>query len=458
MRQRFGRAAAIAGAAALSACGGSGPGEPTPGDPYRLTLALVSPAVIRSGDPFSTLPDTIVIEARTSTGSLAPAGSLVPVSVTGWIRTLDSERWYRRGLLPTDATGHVHVIWQFSGSPTQRLAFGSDTMSLPLARPATLLTADTVVTSGPGAVCTQQGGRVGCVDDGPSDNVAGSVGPGRIRWFTLDAPLINITSNSSGACALLTDGRTACWEGRGPDRLAPSDTGHPALVELRGAVGRTSAGEVWFKYPRTGYPTGWLRMSSDSAITALLENSNENLACGRTASDVVMCGATYQSSLAPGYRVDSMRVVRDSATGVAIRASGGFTAQAFFSPSSLDRLVLRRVDGGTSGASRPSNAVPAGAWVLFDPPDAPLSGPDARIRACVVELDAVCDAANPWRSVSRAGMLSTLRGSYDAGYQRTCGVRSIIVCASRDATGRLAYLGTYQALAETIVDTIRLAP
>ena len=442
----------------LASCRSATIDEPVPYNPNTLTFALVSPKTLRAGDAFSTLQDTVVVEVRDVAGKLAPAGYFVSVNVTGWMRTLDSGRWFRYALLRTDSSGHVRVIWQFSGSPAQRLAIGSIVVSLPLPRPAALLAADTVVTSGPAVVCIQQDGRVGCVDDGPADSAAAGRGPGRLSWLSFDAPIINITSNINGACALLTDGRTACWEGRGPLSPVPSDTGHPPLVELRGAVGRTATGVIWFRYRRTGYPAGWLRVPSDSVITALLENSNDNAACGRTADNTVMCGLAIQSSLSPGFRSDSMRLVRDSATGVSVRANGGYSAQEFLGGNSLDRLALSRLSGGTLGLTRFSDNVAQSKWVPIDPPDATLSGPDARIRVCVTELDPVCDASRPWRSVSRAGMLLRSHISYESGYQRTCGIRSIVVCSSRDATSRLDYSSTYQVLARTIVDTIRLAP
>jgi hypothetical protein len=445
-------------AAMLSACGGSTVGEPTDEDLSKLTFTVVSPATFRVSDAFSVLQDTVVIAVRTAGGNPVPPGFLISGSATGYLKELGSNRWFRRGRLSADSSGMLRFIWQVSGSPVQRLAIQDLVVSLPLPRPAPVLIADSVVTSGPAAVCIQQAGRVGCLDDGPPDSAATRAAPGRINWFTLDAPVRNIGSTASGACALLNDGRTTCWEDRGPDRSAVSSTDHPPLVELRGAVGRTAAGTVWFRFRRTGYPAGWLRVPTDSVITTLLENYNENVVCGRTASDVVMCGRTYQSSLSPGFRADTMQVARDSLTSTVLRANGGYAAQLFFAPSSIDQLILSRATGGATGATRFSAASSTTRWSSFDPADSLLSGPDAGVRACVRELDAVCDASRPWRSVSRAGTLVTSHISYESGYQRTCGIREFVVCASRDATGRLNYAGTYQVLAASLVDTVRLAP
>jgi hypothetical protein len=466
MIQRVARTIAVALAMGVAGCGSATIDEPNQEAEPKYTLSLISPTPPRTADAFSILSDTIVFEMRDAAGQLVKGGFIAGGVVTGWVQQIGSTRWIRSGVVIGDSTGRVRLRWQFSGSPVQHLDFGaSGTASsvhieVPLQRPAALLRADTVVTSGPAAVCIQQAGRVGCVGDGRCATCPGispiSREPGRLNWFAFEGPVVKISSTSVGACALLADGSTACWQGLGPDSVARNDAGHPPFVELRGIAGLTATGDVWIGPTSYQRVRTWLRMPADSAISALLEPYNELAICGRTASNVVMCGSGPRTTATPPFQLAPMTVLRDGQDSSVVHADGGFTAQLYSTSSSVDQIVVHLARAGSTTYSLRSNI--SSGWFARAAPDATLSGADPTVRECVPELQSTCSVVEPWRSISQAGLIETSHISYEYGYRRICGVRSIVVCYTRDATGRLQSALTYQVSPLVSVDTIRLAP
>ncbi|HYW51810.1 MAG TPA: hypothetical protein VE861_14440 [Gemmatimonadaceae bacterium] len=319
------------------------------------------------------------------------------------------------------------------------------TLTTTLSRAAVALVADTAISSGASAVCIQRGGRVGCVEQG------------QLRWLRLDAPVASMSSTGTGACALMVNGATTCWRDAGADS-ALRDVTHPPFVELRGTVARTAAGQAWVRRRRP-WNGGWIPVASDSSFVGLLEQYNENTACARTAGGTIMCSSIRPSGLDPYLQVTAMAVVRDARDGSVVRGTGGYTAQPSIqgNPASVsDALVVRRLDGSVVMFQRAS--FEAAPWFERSEPDSSLSGPDATVRDCVHLLDALCDIAAPWRSVSQASALvDHPKGQY--GYQRVCAVRGVVVCRTYDATGRLVMvLPGSRAGPVVSVDTIWLAP
>jgi hypothetical protein len=438
----------VAASALLAACG-----TPTVNEQNRqYAPVVVSPRSVRVTDAFGVVPDTIIIEARNAFGQRLTGFFTAFASATGWIRVLGTDRagWIRSGTIVSDSSGRIRLLWTLSGAPNQRLSIvmadGTLEVTTMLPRPAVLLVADTAVSSGAFAVCVQKSGRVGCVGPGRNSSFADSAlighDPGRLYWLRFDAPIASISSNSLGACALLTDGRTSCWDGR-PDSLGPSDGSHPPFVELRGTVGRTASGDVWVK-PRMRFGAPWIKVQSDAAFTALLDQYNERTACARTADNTVMCSTTFFNSLAPFVGATAMAPVRDARDGAVVRATAGYTAQPASPDYLFGDLIVRRADGAGLAFRRRDEENEA--WLVPSTPDSTISESGPRVRACVPVLSATCDPANPWRSVSQVGNLSTLGGSSESGYQRLCGIRGVIVCYR------------YEARGPSSVDTIRVAP
>ncbi len=407
---------------------------------------------MRVTDAFGVVPDTIIIESRNTFGQRLAGAFTAFASATGWIRVLGANRdgWIRSGEIVSDSSGRIRLLWTLSAAPNQRLSIvmadGSLELTTTLSRPATLLVADTAVSSGAFAVCVQKSGRVGCVGPGRSSSVSDSAlighDPGRLYWLRFDAPVASISSNRLGACALLIDGRTSCWAGR-PDSVGPSDASHPPFVELRGTIGRTASGDVWVK-PRMRLGAPWIKVQSDSAFTGLLDQYNERTVCARTADNTVMCSTTFFNSLAPFVGATAMALVRDARDGAVVRATAGYTAQPASPDYTFGDLVIRRADGAGLAFRRRDEET--GAWLVPSTPDSSLSERGPRVRACVPVLSGTCDPANPWRSMSQVGNLSTLGGNTESGYQRLCGIRSMIVCYR------------YEARGPSSVDTIRVAP
>jgi hypothetical protein len=370
MIQRVARTIAVALAIGVAGCGSATIDEPNQEAEPKYTLSLISPTPPRTADAFSILSDTIVFEMRDAAGQLVKGGFIAGGVVTGWVQQIGSSRWIRSGVVIGDSTGRVRLRWQFSGSPVQHLDFGaSGTASsvhieVPLQRPAALLRADTVVTSGPAAVCMQQAGRVGCVGDGRCATCPGispiSREPGRLNWFAFEGPVVKISSTSVGACALLADGSTACWQGLGPDSVARNDAGHPPFVELRGIAGRTATGDVWIGPTSYQRVRTWLRMPADSAISALLEPYNELAICGRTASNVVMCGSGPRTTATPPFQLAPMTVLRDGQDSSVVHADGGFTAQLYSTSSSVDQIVVHLARAGSTRTASAVTSVPDG--------------------------------------------------------------------------------------------------
>jgi hypothetical protein len=448
----------------LVACGS--PAEPTVISTVPRTLVLVSPNAIRVGDAFSISPDTIVLQVLDSTGRppTSTVHGVMSDSTTGWLRQVGTLEWRKWQSFITDSLGRLRLLWQAGGSGPQRLTLRfSNYASLQmrigtLSRSGVLLRADTVVSSGIDAVCIQQGGRVGCIGQGLCTSCADSVttdyATGRIHWLRFTAPVATLTNTIVGACALLNDGNTACWDGLGPDNVAVNDPGHPPFVAMRQLVGLTADGVVWVS-PQAflGYPVAlrfsqrrWLRMPSDSVIVELFESHSESVICGVTQSAAVMCGKVRQSQSSTEIRTVKLELVQDGIDGSVVRASGGITMYTALNSGS-DRIVLWRTNGTSVRFTR--SVVDSTAWRERAESDTSLSGPDPRVRACVPELGA-CGSTEPWRSVSVSGRFF-IASSASAGFARVCGVREIVVCNTFELRGRL------QASIRA-TDTIRLRP
>ena len=74
--------------------------------------------------------------------------------------------WFKSGQVLSDSSGRLRLLWTLSGASSQRLSFSGyrdDVVTVvpTVLRPAMTLVADTIVSSGPFAVCVQQGGRIG---------------------------------------------------------------------------------------------------------------------------------------------------------------------------------------------------------------------------------------------------------------------------------------------------------
>lgn len=460
MTARFPAIGGLACAVLLVACGGS----TEPGGGASITVSMLLSPEPRVGAAFSVNADTLVIDVRTSTG-LPVHGVIATDGTTGWLKQVGRTLWERAPLLGVDSSGRVRVLWQASGSPKQELHLAAGSFTAPrvqrvayLTQAALPLTVDTVVTSGVGAVCVQQGGRVGCTGDGKCASCNGAASStheaGRLHWFGFSAPIASITSTISGACALLTDGNTACWDGLGPDSVATNDSGHPPFVELRGSVGRTATGAVWVAAVAAPYSDlplpfaerKWLRMPSDSAIVSLLEHYTDLFVCGVTASSALMCASTLDPARST-VRSRPLALVRNQDSNTAVRALGGYAKESYAGGSSTTTLVVLRPSGTSVAYSRSFSDTTA--WIGIPTVDSSLSGPDARVRDCVVVLGGCGSAA--WRSVSQSGRTYNEHISYEGGFRKTCGIRGVIVCHTYLARG-------YQTSSLVTVDTIRLAP
>jgi hypothetical protein len=334
-----------------------------------------------------------------------------------------------------------------------------------LAGRAVPLVADTVVTSGPESVCIQRGGRVACVGPGQFQST--------LRWLRFSAPVRALSASLVGACALLTDGNTACWNGVGPDAVltgfgrdstVPNDITHPPFVEFRGSVGRTAGGALWKGV--FGSETGggyvfanrtWLSIPSDSTIVRLLNDENGLVTCGLTASGVVMCSTGRRvTPVLPGvpFTVTPYQVLRNAADSSVLRALGGYTSVEGVNASytsDTNVVTLRAPDGAGTRVliTQASNGSIYGTVT----PDATLPGPTAEVRARVPSLDGGSGAGGAWRSVTAGGRLGRVHlDVISVGHRVTCGVREVVVCARVIAGGD-------RQIADVIsVDTVRLAP
>jgi hypothetical protein len=282
----------------------------TTSDPIDAVNALpvftiASPQVIRVTDGLRPVPDTIVLELRSASGERRANEQVYASGTTGLLRQLPSGVWGRPSVMNTDSTGRLRLLWLPSATGSQTLAFSSlgpvrIARAFSLTRTGVPFRADSVVPSGKEAICFQQGGRIGCVGVGACGDCGDTMAPGlavdAVHSFRLRAPPRSLTSTLSGACALMIDGNTSCWDGLGPDSVARNDVGHPPFVEFTGSIGRTADGVVWKGVisGSTGYAQPfayrtWNRIPSDSAITALLTDLDETFVCARTASSAVMC-------------------------------------------------------------------------------------------------------------------------------------------------------------------------
>jgi hypothetical protein len=458
----------ICGLAVMAACGSDAPDSPT--DDSRYTVALVSPQTLRVTDGLRQVPETLVFEVRDSKGELNAFLPIFRGETTGWLRGLGNQEWTRlRFSYTPDTSGRIRLLWQPSGSGTQTLALSSyaDIPSVvrktfTLSRPAVALKADTVVSSGVDAVCLMREGRVGCVGLGACQTCgtteSTSLALEQIRWLTFSSPPRDISSTVVGACALLSDGNTACWDGVGPDGSVRVDAGHPPFVDFRGSIGLTADGTVWKGV--FGSETGgwygfsnrtWLQIPSDSVITGLVTDHNALFACARTASNAVMCslGRRVTPILpAPPFAVTPFRLLRSRVDSAVVRARGGYTDVEYLTPDTpLNRVILAGTPAGNVRFDEFTSS--ATAWFARPTADSSLITADSRQRACVPRLDATCDASRPWHSVSESGRSG---GLVETGFRRICGVRDAVVCHT--------YLAGSRKMVRTVMttDTIRLAP
>jgi hypothetical protein len=457
---------AVISAACLAGCK-SEPGisEPEPEvAPPKYAFTLVSPRTLPSTDAFGIIADTIVVELRDRAGKLRTGKTFAFVSVDGWVRSVGESSWFRSGLVDSDSSGRFRLIWQLAAAPTQHLRLTSSgpdslTLTATLPRTAPLLVADTVVASGPFAVCVQQGGRIGCVGTGRctkcGESTSISHSPGHLHWFRLPSPVASISSNTSGACALLLDGNTSCWNGLGPDSVARSDIGHPPFVEVRGAVGRTAAGAVWTKPSGAPRDSVWLKIRSDSIIVKLLDQYDERTACGLTLSKTVLCANIRTFPGIPSFSAAAMLPMRDSTDGSIVRATGGYST-IDLGETSYGRVVVRRSDGQTVMFVR--SAFDSTAWNAPGRIERIAVESDPGTRACIPLFGTPCDQANPWLSVSEAGRLSRSHISYTSGHYRLCGVRDVVLCYTLDGTSQLMRTLNSSIRLTPSLDTIRLAP
>ena len=440
----------------------SDPIEPV-GAPPVLTLA--SPQVIRVTDGLRPVPDTIVLELRSANGEHRSNGKVYANGTTGLLRLLPSGTWGRPGVMNTDSTGRLRLLWLPSASGPQTLTFlylrpTSFTRTFSLTRTGVLFRADSVVPSGKEAICFQQGGRIGCIGAGAcgdcGDSTAPSLAVDAVHWFRLRAPPRSLTSTLSGACALMIDGNTTCWDGLGPDSVARNDVGHPPFVEFTGSIGRTADGAVWKGVisGSSGYAhlfayRTWNRIPSDSAITALLTDFDETFLCALTASRAVMCSVADRGLLEPSVIMQPFRPLRTLPDSSVVRAVSGYTAVAYEPAAAVASAVVRTAGGTALRFARPVPS--ATGWYASPASDSTLSGDDVRTRTCVAELDARCDGTTPWRNVSIAGRMT----SSNTGFRRTCGVRDVIVChlLITSAAGQGYFAQRYE-----VIDTIRIAP
>ena len=464
---RVHRVLSVAVSTILVACGGA----TEPSRTGRLTL--VSPRSVRVGDALSDVPDTLVFEARNANGDLIPYWRADRSTTTGWLRDIAGGGWSRRSNVIADSTGRLRLLWQTSDAPMQRLELSafivdrveSFSAASALLHQAVPLRADTVVSSGSDAVCFLAAGRVGCVGQGKCNTCGSPVSTERAfrapHWLQFSAAPQSITSTVVGACALLADGNTACWDGLGPESVARNDVGHPPFVEFRGSIGRTAAGAVWKGVfgSETGswYAFGnrtWLPIPSDSTITALLGESNSLFVCARTASNAVMCSTGRRVTPVlpdPPFRVTSMQLLRSSRDSSVVRALGGYTAPVYVAQDSVtDRVVVRTTDGSNVRFDNISSG--ASAWYAAPTPDSTLRSADHTERACMPFFDAGC-RGGPWHSVSESGRSSLVHiGTIETGFRRICGVRDVVVCWSYIASGNNS------ERTPVTLDTIRLAP
>ncbi len=460
----------LAWAMLISACA-SDAGAPI--DPVFSppTLTLTSPRVIRVTDGLRAVPDTLVLELRDATGEPRRNEKVYATGTTGWLRQVSSGDWQRPGTFNTDSLGRLRVFWLPSAAGGQKIAFSSMgaanlERTFPLARPGIPFRADSVVSSGKDAICFQRGGRIGCVGIGTCRDCGPGAAPrlalDSVHWFQLTAPPRTLTSTLAGACALLTDGNTTCWDGLGPERVARNDVGHPPFVEFTGSIGLTADGAVWkgvisgsSGYPHLYPDRTWNLIPSDSVITSLLADFDESLVCARTASNAVMCSYADRGLLEPSVIMKSFRPLRALPDSSVVHAVSGYTAVQYGPGTADPAVVVHMADGTAMRFRRP--ALTSSSWYGFPVRDSTLSGTDVRTRSCVAELEAPCSGGRPWNYVSIAGRMASVLGteSTENGFRRSCGVRDVIVCRIliRSAAGQGKYAYKYES-----VDTVKLAP
>lgn len=433
------------------------------------SVTLLSPEV-HVTDGLRAVSNVIVLEVRDSAGRPLAGVRTFPTETTGWLK-FGGGSWTReRYHVYTDSSGRVSFAWQPSGTGDQRFGFIWDggpsfERRFVLARPAVPFMADSVVPSGSEAVCVQRDGRIGCLGLNAcrscGDGTFGDRALDSLHWFALTAPPKSLTSTVGGACALLMDGNTACWDGIGPDGVARNDVGHPPFVEFTGSIGRTADGVVWkgvisgeSGYAELAPYRVWNRIPSDSVIAGLLTDFDETAMCGFTASSAVMCSLANRDVIQPYVIMQPFRLLRSLPDSAVVRARAGYT-----SPRYGDLISTSVVTWTTAGTALrfDSPSISPGGWFATPAADTTLSGPDVHVRTCVAALDSTCDTARPWRQVYIAGRLGPYGngGQRRLGYSRICGVREVLVCALsiRRPGGQGAF-----PVSIDVVDTVRVAP
>lgn len=464
---------------ALVACGGDAPtvvddqGTPAPGVRVTISRQGLGSTIAR----LTPVDTPIEIVVRDASGSRMRGVTVRFDGSTGWVApavagvTAATARYAMPGQrdLDTDSSGTLRIFWYPGGEAVQTLraraaAFnGRDSVRLSGIGAVTTLTDTIVVASGLTAACVLRNGRVGCLGHGappesPDSATAPGAAPaalGALRWLTFEAPVVRMHAHDRGVCALLANGRAACWSDVGPaDGTVASLDAVPALRDLRGGVGLARDGEVGEIGPveQSGppwYRTGWRSFARDTSIVRLATHERTDIVCAMTRDDVLRCGSIYRFPQANPYVLATMV---DARTGQPVRAREAVVSGDVYQHTSIEwigtddapygYLSFSRIItfGGSVPAVAPAPPYPIEATRRSTWPDN-LRRPDGT-HGCVALLDSTC-AGGPWRSYSIAGT------SYNA--RRTCAVRDVAVCITRRFSPNGPPIGSF-----TRTDTLRV--
>jgi hypothetical protein len=406
--------------------------------------------------------DTIEYQIQDSLGGPLQV-NLTVMAAGGWVRALGSDQWRKELTVQASATGRVRLQWLLGSRREQQLfanagRFGRDTSAVlrPTVEGAPVA-ADTVVVTGEGSACIIVRGRIGCL--GVSDCVECSLDPGvpaaidSVRWLAFARPPRSLEQVEYGACALLDDGDTACWRQLGPrSGLVPSDGTHPPFVLLRGPIGLTATGEVWYgqftglagptvttrRFPPTvSRPVHWRRLVTDSVLADLyapVVPLGVSL-CGRTASGTLMCtraALLTDDFFSPVIRTygDTVFVVRDSAgRAVQVGSGYGWTREGF--EVGFVARDGRQMQGSARADSLHRNVVlqqvrtATDAWSGAPPRECFYTG-----------FTLSCDRV--WTPVSGVGYNWYLGRGNGNGYLRfACATNRVVVCSYNREPGRV---------------------